>query len=527
VIPKTIDFNYIKGALKRRFWHIVLPFFVVSLASITYCIKAPKIYRSSALILIQPQEVSTDYVKASVTSNIQSRVSTITDEIMSRSTLKDIIIRHDLYPQLRKSGSIHEAIKAARKNISLDFNARNNKRSETSFVIIFEGKNPTQVRNVTQELAELFIDYNFRLRAEQAAGTTQFLDRELERVKSVLREKEEEVRQFKEKNSGLLPEQVENNYRILSQLQQHLDSVNGTLQKTEDRKILLQNQVSKLKSLGEGGTTSAGQSGEPTSLEGLRQQLQLLQSRYSNRHPDVVKLKARIAKLETDLQTVEDAKGSGTTDGPVNTNETQRLVRFQREDRYAELSLIEKEISALRKEKEETEKQVEKYRERIEMGPKIEAMFVDLRRGYEQASASYQSLLNKKLQAQLAENLERTQKGEQFQLLDQAHLPRKPYKPNILKILGVSFILALGCGFGLAYLLESSDSTFWSRKEVESILDLPVLVSIPIITTAREKRWEKIKIAASICVLLIMSSSLLYALFILWKKNPGFLPIPL
>jgi capsular polysaccharide biosynthesis protein len=187
--------------------------------------------------------------------------------------------------------------------------------------------------------------------------------------------------------------------------------------------------------------------------------------------------------------------------------------------------LIDAELNSLRNEKQKTTTQVKEYQQRIESGPQIEAMFVDLRRDYERASENYQSLLQKKLEAELAENLERTQKGEQFKILDRANLPQKPEKPNIPRILAMGIMLALGSGLGLAFVREYLDPAFWSRKEVESMLNIPVLVSIPIITTERDRRWKKIKLATSICVLLVMSSTLLFALFMLWKKNPTLLPI--
>jgi polysaccharide chain length determinant protein (PEP-CTERM system associated) len=529
MIPKDgLDVKYLLAAFRRRLWYVVIPFFLVFTAAVVYCIKAPRIYRSSSLILVQPQEVPTDIVRPTVTTDMQYRLSSISDEIMSRSRLEEIILKHDLYPGIRKSTTTQDAIEVMRRNIAIDFKATGRRgNSVSSIEISFEGKYPNQVREVAAELAELFIDYNFRLRSEQAAGTSKFLERELTKVKDELRTWEDKVRLFKEKYAGLLPEQMENNYRILTQLQQHLDSVNDTLQKTEDRKLLLQNQLSKLDSL-EGGTLKAdGMVGEPATLEGLRQQLQQLQSRYSDRHPDVVKLKTRIAKLESDLQSATSTKGSGVSATSPDNNSTERLVRFQREDRFAELRLIEKEINSLRKEKGEAEKEIGKYRGRIEVGPKIEAMFVDLHRGYEQASANYKSLLQKKLQAGLSENLERSQKGEQFRLLDAADLPTKHYKPDIQKLLAMGLMLALGIGFGLAFLREYLDPAFWSRKELESVLELPVLVAIPNIQTDKERRWRMAKRAAKACILLVLSSGLGYALYLLWQKSPGFIPIPL
>ncbi len=463
-------------------------------------------------------------MQPTVTTNVRSRISAITEEIMSRATLKNMIARHDLSPGIRKSASIQDAIEAMRRDITIGFKSSGRKRSKslTSFEISFEGNRPVQVREVAAELAQLFIDYNYRLREKQAAGTTKFMDREMKRMKEILRQKEQEVIQFKQKYAGFLPENMQNNYRILNQLQQHLDSVNTALQKTEDRKILLQTQLNKLETLQSDAVVSGGE-GEQT-LDQMLQKLQRLKLRYSERHPDVMRLKALIAKLETEQQASpkeqeEDPSSQGTA--------AQRLVQVQKEGLLDELGKVEKEIKSLREDKEKTTSQIEKYRERIEGGPKIEQMFVDLRRDYNQASNSYQSLLNKKLQAQLAENLERTQKGEQFKILDPANLPQEPYKPNIPKILGMGIMLALGLGVGLAFLREYLDPTFWTINDVETQLELPVLVSIPLVTTDKDRRWNMFKRTATVCVLLIMSSTLLFALFILWRNNPTLLPIPL
>ena len=530
MIPKDgLDLNYLRAALRRRFWYLVVPFFFLAMATIVYCIVAPKIYMSSALILIQPQEVPMEYVQPTVTTNIQARLKSITEQVMSRSKLEEVIKKHDLYPKIRATSSMYNAVEEMRQKITIDIDQKQSSKSRgeepAAFQISFEGKYPAQVRDVTAELAELFIDFNYRLRAEQAAGTTKFLDRQLERMKEELRQKEELVRKFKEENMGLLPEQMQNNYNILTQLQQHMDSINDSVQKTEDRKVLLQTQLSKLETLDAAPRVTGGESTEPLTLEQLRQQLQLLKSRYSERHPDVIRLNAAIAKMETEPPTSQPDTPSGGPDVSLPPTDAQRLVRVQREDLLVQLKLVDKEILSLHQEKKKTSEQIEAYKQRIESGPMIEQMFVDLRRDYQRADENYQSLLQKKLQAELAENLERTQKGEQFKILDTANLPAEPEKPKIPKILALGFVLAISCGLGLVFLREYLDPTFWSRKEVESALGLPILVSIPLIITAKDRRWRRLKMAGTVCALLVMSSTLLYALFVLLKRNPTLLPI--
>ena len=535
MIPKDgINLQYIKDAFLRRFWYIVLPFFLVLLAAVGYCIKAPRLYKSSTLILVQPQEVPSDYVRPTVTSDARSRLNTLREQVMSRPRLEEIIKKYDLYPQIRAAGTMFDAVEVMRGRIEVKVQGtRGRGATPASFEISYEGQEPAKLKNVTTAIANLFIDDNLKLREAQAAGTSKFLGRELERMREELRQKEELVRQFKEKYVGFLPEQMENNYRILTQLQQHLDSLNATLQQTEDRKVLLQTQLGRLETLqasaqqGRGDATQAPDDLSRLSLEELRQQLKSLRLRYSDKHPDVLRLAARVAKLENEQEaTVPDADTQETSIGPP-TSEAQRLMLVQREDLLTQLKSIDKEIQKLHKNKEKTSKQIEKYRHRIEEGPKTEQMFVDLRRDYNQANNNYQSLLQKKLQAKLAENLERSQKGEQFLILDPANLPQKPFKPDVRKLLSMGLMLALACGVGLAFLREYLDPTFWSVKDLESVVELPVLVSVPVVNTKPERRWNLLKKAGTVGAVVSMTSVLFYALFLLWKVDPTAFSFPI
>jgi polysaccharide chain length determinant protein (PEP-CTERM system associated) len=451
---------------------------------------------------------------------------TIIEQIMSRSRLHDIVSKYDLYPEARAVGDMDKAIETMRRNIHISFKKswRGRRGSPPAFEVAFEGREPAQVRDVAAALANIFLDENLKIREAQATGTSQFLKRELERMRETLRQKEELVRQFREKYMGLLPEQMQNNYHLLAQQQQHLDSINTALQKTEDRKILLQSQLSGLTSL-DAGTQPSGLLADatPASLEALRTQLKHLRSRYTAKHPDVIKLAGVIEDQERENQTAHPESVSQETNISAPPNENQRISRTRKEELSAELKLIDKEIQSLHEEKKDTTRLIKEYRHRIESGPVIEQKIVDLRRDYQMASDNYQALLQKKLQSDLAENLERTQKAEQFRIQDPASLPQYPVKPNIPKFLSMGFLLALVCGLGLAFGREYLDQTFWERKQLERVVQLPLLVSVPLIHTAGERRRNKLKMAGTVCALASMASTLLCALYFLWKKHPTLL----
>jgi len=533
-----ISLQYLLAALRRNFRYIMVTFFVIFMTTIVYCIKAPKVYRSSTVILVQPQEVPSDYVRPTVTSDAIARLNTLREQVMSRPRLEKIIIEYNLYRKVRADKTMFDAVERMRKQVAIKINESGGSRrrqdvAPASFEVSFTGADPVKVRDVTATIAKLFIEDNLRLRESQAVSTSKFLERELDGTREELRRKEERVRQFKEEYIGMLPEQMENNYRILTQLQQHLDSLNAIFQQTENRKVLLQVQLGRLETLqaealeARVSLSSAANGQRPLSLEEFRQELKILKSRYTDRHPNVIILKKTIARLEEKEEgTDPEANVGGHNNASSIRSEAQRLLIVQKEDLIIQLKLIDKEIDKYTDEKGQTSAQIKVYRNRIESGPRIEAMFVDLRRGYEEAQENYQSLLQKKMQAKLAENLERTQKGEQFIVLDPANLSLKPFKPDILKLLIRGFMAALASGLGLGFVKEYFDPTFHTRKDLEHDLHLPVIVSIPVIMTPKRHRLELYKKMGTVTVLALLSLTLLYALLVLLRKNPMLLPFP-
>jgi len=475
-------------------------------------------------------------VSSTVTVDLSARLRTITQQIKSRTRLESIINQYDLYGDILADATMTDAVEAFRDNI--DVNVRGGRYA---FEVSFQGKDPVKVRDVTNTLAHLFIESNLKLREAQATGTTKFLDRELERLQDDLREKEEAVRQFKEDYRGVLPENMNQNATMMSHLQRQLDSINATIEQTKDRKVMLDTQLKNLERMeaqmasfevGAGDmfeTTdqAGGAPGAWTSpeVEQLRAQLDHLKTRYSDKHPDVIKLQARIARLEQDQEAPpseddSDELASDVDSGGVGASEGVSLFEAQKEDMRAQVRLIARELDDLHQEKNKLKGEMETYRQRIEMGPRIEQMVTDLRRGYDAINENYQSLLQKKFNAKVAENLERAQQAEQFTILDPAKLPDKPSKPQTRKILLLAFCLALGSGLGLAFLREYLDASFSSAKELEGRLQMPVLVSIPLITTDRDRRGLLVKKIASATAMVSMASILLYALYFLWKMDP-------
>ncbi len=554
MIPKDgINLEYVKAAAVRRWWYFVLPFFVVSMVSVTYCLKAPRVYKAETLILVEPQRVPDSYVKSTVTTELSGRLRTITQQVKSRTRLENVINEYDLYPEIRANKTMTDAVEAFRETIEINVKYFGARSTGGAFIIAFTYADRLKARDVTNNIARLFIDDNLKLREEQATGTTVFLSRELDRMKQVLQEKETVVREFKQKYIGLLPENMEKNYHMMASLERQLSSANASIQLTKDRQVILESQLSNFdrmasQSVDSGGwmeemvTTESYEDWVSTDLENLRGELDKLRVRYGDKHPDVIRLKAAIAKLETnqaaddttdtesgEIGVVEEGgtKGRAADTGlDMSAPENASFFDLQRQDLAAQLSLLRKELDKLEEEQNKLKEGIEIYRHRIEFGPQIEQKLIGAGRGYNQARKTYESLLKKQLAAKLAENLERAQQGEQFRIVDPATLPERPVGPKKRKILAVGFIVALALGLGLAYGREYLDSTFWSIEHFESVVKLPVLVSVPVVYTKRERSWNLIKRAGALGALASMTSVLLYALFVLWKMDQTAVPIP-
>lgn len=509
--PKPLGFHdYLEIALRRK-WFLIIPLVVCILGSFGVYKFLPKVYRATTLILVQPQSVPENYVRPTITESVVSRLNTISQEIMSRTRLEKVIEEFDLYPDLRKKAPKEVVIETMRRAIEVKVQEPRRSGRDTStnsFTISFEGENPQIVMQVTNKLASLFIEENLKVRETQAERTSEFIARELASLEEQLKKKEQEIRNFKERSMGQLPQQLDANLRILERLQQQLQTTSENMRAAEDRAVILQNQIEQLKKrepvppqtavrrvsiAGQEMTVEDRGPQDPviTQYNNLKRDLEIAQSRYKETHPDVIDLKKKIANLEPKVKELiekyeseREEKLRKQREGIVVEQEipppapdpnTERLLA-QYTEQYNSAVL---EAKRSREEIKNLKEQIAFYQKRIEDTPKKEQELALLTRDYDLLKANYQSLLDKKIQAQMAENLERKQQGEQFKVLDPARLPEKPVKPDRNRILLIGAFIGLVSGVGLTWFRESMDRSFHTVSEVENYLGISVIAAIP------------------------------------------------
>ncbi|MGZ3603749.1 MAG: GumC family protein [Thermodesulfobacteriota bacterium] len=484
--PFTIQ-DYLDIGLRRK-WYIIVPLVICVLGSFGVYKYLPKVYKATTLILVQPQRVPENYVRPTITDSVASRLNTIGQEILSRTRLEKVIQEFNLYSDIRKSVPMEGIVEVMRRAVEVKVQANpQNERVQNSFSVSFEGKDPETVMMVTNKLASLFIEENLKVREDRAEGTSEFLSKELQGMDEQLRRKEYEIRNFRERAMGQLPQQLDANLRILERLQQQIKTTNESLRAAEDRIIVIQNQIEMMKKreivrVGSQGDISVDRGEDPliAQLRNLRSDLAVAQSKYKENHPDVIDLKRKIADIEPKIrESMRKTKGQGVSGQnltpPSLDPETERLLT-QYTEQYHAAAL---ETKRLREEEKELKQQIALYQRRIEDTPRREQELAFLTRDYDLLKTNYQSLLDKKIQAQMAQNLEHKQQGEQFKILDPARVPEKPVKPDRNKILLIGTVIGLALGLGLTWLRETMDQSFHTVSDVESYLGLPVLATIP------------------------------------------------
>ena len=499
--------DIIEIILRRRWW-IILPFCLSIIVGIILAFTLPKYYQAETLILIRPPKVPTNYVQSVITTDIDSRLEAFSRQILSRSNLEKIMKDFNMYTE-PKYGLlfVEDKIADMRKRISVELMRRamplrSGIGNAYAFSISFEGKVPEEVMKVTNALASYFIDENIRFRETEVVGTSNFLDEELIPIREELVAKEKELKEYREKYMGELPEQLNSNMGMLTRIEEQLKVKQTSLLDAQNKLAMLMDQISQGALLFGQGATVTGDGrivsdfGQSISLDQARAMLSYLETRYTQKHPDIIRIKKIISDLEKNKQ---------------NNKDTSNGSQYIPQDAKMEVEGIKVNINTLTTDIAKLKSQIRVYEGRIENTPKREQELKSSERDYNNIRASYDMMLNKKLESEISVNMEKKQKGEKFQIIDPARIPEKPVFPNMKILFLLTLVAGPNIGLGLVFLLEYLDTSFRSPKDIESGLGFSVLATIPLIFDQKYKRRQRMNQVFS--VVSIMLSFILLSAF--------------
>jgi polysaccharide chain length determinant protein (PEP-CTERM system associated) len=487
------------AAWSRRKWLAIVTFIVPFLAATSFITFMPNIYQSTATLLVERQQVPEALVRPTVTGEFETRLRTISQEIMSRSRLEALIARFGLYADLKSTHPAEGIVERMRGDILLDVraaDARGGRSSTVAFAITYRGRDPETVAQVTNTLASFYIDENLKIRERQATGIAQFLKIQLEDTRKRLDVQERQVSEFKKRHVGELPQQMQANLATLEQLntQLRLNSVNRL--RLEEKRDLVAMQLPDTLTPGAPAAALAPPASQPEALRlpVLYQQLDELETRFTDRHPSVIRKKAEIATLEQriarDQQLADANPDAQRADRKPDARPPVALTPHGARLRQA-LGEVNAEINVLSDEDKRLRNAVATYERRVTNTPQREQEFQELARDYESTKELYQSLAKRYDEAQLAESMEQRQKGEQFRILDAALASVVPAAPKRFRLLVVALVGSAALAIGIVGLAEAFDTSFHTLDALRSFTTVPVIVSIPRLVMEADVRGQQ------------------------------------
>ena len=559
--------------LKRKRYFII-PFLTVLIIASAIAYLLPSIYESSSTILIQDQQIPPDFVRSTVTGFADQRIQSLTQQILSRTKLGEIIQQFNLYKEMQEKFTREEILEYMRDDIKLETisaeiadqgqgkksSARRPNQPEVTiaFSIAYRGKHPDTVQKVDGTLASLYLEENLKTREEQAKSTTQFLETELKGLEERIAVLGNQLETFKKEHEGIQPELYQFNLTQADRLESEIQQLDNSIRAAEDRRIYIEAQLATVKP----DTPMISPTGErvmdpQARYKALEVALADLQSKYSNDHPDIRKVQREMAELEkllgqkggsasmkrqklTQLKAelaqeqgrysdehpdIRKLKGeiarleqSLETPGPV------KLVTDPENPAYITLSsqveASKSEVASLQRQRAALKEKVAMYNKRLEETPKWEQEYMAVARDYNNATTKHQEVMNKILEARISQGMEETEKGDKFTLIDPASYPEKPVSPKRWLIILAGFMLSLGSGLGTVALVEELDHSVKSARELSSLTGLPVLGAIARIQTKEDlsqSRRQRRLIWGGSGLILILGLTLFHFLYMdLW-----------
>jgi uncharacterized protein involved in exopolysaccharide biosynthesis len=569
------DIQQYLDVIRRRKFHIVVPAIVVFILAASLALLLPPVYKATATIMVESQEIPKDLVRGAVTGYVEERLQKISGMVFSRQSLLDVFNRFGINRNLKNNLTHAEAVKKFRNAIKIEpviaevHNPTYWKTTGTTvaFTLSYEGKEAEKVAQVTNYLASLLLEADIKDRGEKAQTSFEFLENQAKDLRAEILQIEERVADYKEKHINELPELMQLNVQTMEKLEMEINAKQENIKNLTNRKIYLEGQLATI----EPTLYRTSQEGRrlltpKEELEALRNQYLSLSASFSERHPDVITLKKKLAAMERKVSTSEDLhqhqrelEEKENRLALLSENYSEKypdVVRLKKEvgllkeeiQRLAATQAVPKtgnekpenpayiniqtqivstelEIESAKKELELIKQKYEDYRRRVENTPRVEKKYLDLQRNYANAKEKYDKIIDRLMVAKEAKGLEESRRGEKFTLVEPAIAPEKAYKPNRLAILLLGVVLAAGSGLGFGSVSEYMDHSMHRADELAKISGHTVLAVVPYLKTSQDSLQKRRRIFAFSCgaiSLLIIGLAALHFLYlpldILWLK---------
>ena len=479
--------------LRRRYWILLVAAVVCGIGAYLLSRLLPNEYKSRTVVLVQQAKVGERFVAPVVNEQVNQRLESITEEVLSTAQLQAVVQQFNLFQKEYPNSTMTERVNRLRAAISVS-PVKPMVESPWSgvpgFKIGVTLSDPRLAQQVCAQITSMFIEQNSQWRSQVAQDTTEFLSKQIDDAKRTLDEQDARMTAFKLRYLGKLPDQASTNMNLLASYNSQLGAVTDSLNRTQQDKVYLESQLAQQLASWKATRSGSNLLTLEEQLAEMRNKLVLMRAQYTDDYPDVIKLKGDIAHLETKVNEAKAASEGAT--GTANSNspayaEPPQIQQLRRQLRQYNLMIEEKT-----KEQAAVQKEIQDYQARVQLSPLIEQQFAELTRNYQTALEFYRSLLTKKAQADMGADLERRQQAEEFRVIDPATFSPLPSSPIRPLYAGGGVLAGLMLGAALILWLELRDKLIRTERDVEFYLDVPTLALVPMLGKTRHgEGWRR------------------------------------
>jgi polysaccharide chain length determinant protein (PEP-CTERM system associated) len=467
----------VRRVLHRGWW--IIPICVVVGGGLGLFIAGllPKEYTSQTLVLVAKPTVPAEYVRPVVTEDLNRRLASMQEQILSRTRLEPVIDQFGLYHEDRNKVHIEELIDRLRKAIEISPlapMAGTEDRSMPGFSVKVTFNNPQSAQQICTSITSMFMEQNASALEQQAVRTTSFLSEELNKAKAQLDQQDARLAQFKRQYMGSLPEEAQTNLGVLMSLNSQFEANSQALNRAQQDRTFGQSLLDQQEA-----NWKAAQAGQnPETLENqlrtAEEQLTGLETLYTAKHPDVVKKRTQVEELKKRMAEAPEVSTSSKEKRP--SVEPAQIQQLRTSLRQQDLN-----IADMTKRQTQLQEQIRVLQGRVQASPMIEQQLKEFMRNYQSAADFYNELLKNQEHSAMATSLAHQQEGEQFRVLDPPSLPASPSFPKKINFVGDGLGSGLVLALIILYALMVMDKTFHTENDVEACLKLPVLIGIPML----------------------------------------------
>ena len=478
--PRFDPLDYVSVFNRRKWWFIV-PVALSIVVGIALVWALPRSYQAATTIAVSAARVAPNLVGATEIDK-QERMRAVSQQLLSRPVLE----RTARLEKLDQKGSIDLAIGKLRANVAVALPdsltpgsigqqlSPDQRASLDTYIVSYVDDSPEQAQRIANRLAQVFADENSKAREIRAQDTSQFIETQLRASEARLASLEARLRQMKESNMGRLPEQTNANLAMVSAPQRQLESNATAMRGEQDRLSMVERQIESMQQGADDAIAMAkGTPGESAQMRvaSLRHELAGAQITYTDKHPEVVRLKGELSDAEK-AAAAERARPVSDRMAILNGNAEYRQLVKDRDTTRLRIAELQRQTAGLNA-------QIAGYQSRVESAPRVEQQMVSVQREYDLERNSYNDLTGKKQAALLNEEVQRKQGGEQFAVLVPAGLPTEPFKPKPIRVMLMA--LAAGLVLGGAFMVgrEYLDRSVHDARGLRDEFELPVLAEIP------------------------------------------------